>query len=132
VRSDAQAKAAAQLSRIGTVIASAMVATVGDFKQFKNGSQFRSWLGLLPRQNSTGGKGCSPSEARSACTLAPRCSTTRQWPLQCGQVLIPRLATRRMKSWATGLAAGMASSWPACAEGLVLWLGPAARSGGCA
>jgi len=32
------------------------VATVGDFKQFKNGSQFAAWLGLTPRQNSSGGK----------------------------------------------------------------------------
>ena len=56
VRSDAQAKAAAQLSGIGPVTASALVATVGDFKQFKNGAQFGSWLGLVPRQNSSGGK----------------------------------------------------------------------------
>ena len=32
------------------------MATVGDFKQFKNGSQFGAWLGLTPRQNSSGGK----------------------------------------------------------------------------
>jgi transposase len=32
------------------------VATVGDFKQFKNGTQFAAWLGLTPRQNSSGGK----------------------------------------------------------------------------
>lgn len=56
VRSDAQAKAAAQLSGIGPVTASALIATVGDFKQFKNGAQFGSWLGLVPRQNSSGGK----------------------------------------------------------------------------
>ena len=56
MRSDAQAKAAAQLSGIGPVTASALVATVGDFKQFKNGAQFGSWVGLVPRQNSSGGK----------------------------------------------------------------------------
>ena len=38
------------------VTASAAVATVGDFKQFKNGAQFGAWLGLTPRQNSSGGK----------------------------------------------------------------------------
>ena len=56
VRADEQAKAAAQLSGIGPITASALVATVGDFKQFKNGAQFGSWLGLVPRQNSSGGK----------------------------------------------------------------------------
>jgi transposase len=32
------------------------MATVGDFNQFKNGAQFGAWLGLTPRQNSSGGK----------------------------------------------------------------------------
>lgn len=36
--------------------ASALVATIGDFTQSKNGAQFGSWLGLVPRQNSSGGK----------------------------------------------------------------------------
>ena len=29
---------------------------MGDFKQFKNGAQFGAWLGLTPKQNSSGGK----------------------------------------------------------------------------
>jgi transposase len=37
-------KAAAQLLGIGPVTASAVVATVGDFKQFSNGAQFGAWL----------------------------------------------------------------------------------------
>ena len=41
---------------MGPVTASAVVATVGDFGQFKNGAQFGAWLGLVPRQNSSGGK----------------------------------------------------------------------------
>jgi transposase len=47
---------AEQLMGVGPVTASAVVATVGDFKQFKNGAQFGAWLGLTPRQNSSGGK----------------------------------------------------------------------------
>ena len=49
-------KAAATLIGIGPVTASAVVATVGDFKQFKNGAQFGAWIGLTPRQRSSGGK----------------------------------------------------------------------------
>jgi transposase len=56
VRSDVQARSAAQLSGIGPVNASALVASVGDFRQFKSGAQFGSWFGLVPSQNSTGGK----------------------------------------------------------------------------
>ena len=49
-------KAAATLLGIGPVTASAVVATVGDFRQFKNGAQFGAWIGLTPRQHSSGGK----------------------------------------------------------------------------
>jgi transposase len=56
VKSDPQAKAAAKLLGIGPIGASAMVATVGDFKQFKNGGQLGAWMGLVPKQDSSGGK----------------------------------------------------------------------------
>ena len=56
LKDDAQASAATQLMGVGPVTASGVVATVGDFKQFKNGAQFGAWLGLTPRQNSSGGK----------------------------------------------------------------------------
>jgi len=36
----------------GPVTASAVVAAVGDFKQFKNRAQFGAWIGLTPRQHS--------------------------------------------------------------------------------
>jgi transposase len=41
---------------IGPITASALVATVGNGHDFKNGRQFAAWLGLVPRQYSTGGK----------------------------------------------------------------------------
>lgn len=51
-----EVRRAAQLIGIGPVTASAVVASVGDFKQFKSGAQFGAWLGLVPRQRSSGGK----------------------------------------------------------------------------
>ena len=33
-----------------------MVASVGDFGQFRSARQFGAWLGLVPKQNSSGGK----------------------------------------------------------------------------
>ena len=41
---------------IGPVSATALVAAVSDASAFKNGRQFAAWLGLVPRQYSTGGK----------------------------------------------------------------------------
>jgi transposase len=42
---------------IGPVIATAMVATVGNANLFATGRSFAAWLGLTPRQHATGGKG---------------------------------------------------------------------------
>lgn len=55
-RSDPRAAKAAELHGIGPIGASALVASVGDFKQFASAKQFGAWLGLVPSQNSTGGK----------------------------------------------------------------------------
>jgi transposase len=41
---------------IGPLTATALVASVGDAKNFANGRQFAAWLGLVPRQHSSGGK----------------------------------------------------------------------------
>lgn len=41
---------------VGPLTATAIVATVGDARSFKNGRQMAAWLGLVPRQHSSGGK----------------------------------------------------------------------------
>lgn len=45
-----------QVPGIGPITASALVATIGDANSFKNGRQLAAWLGLVPRQHSSGGK----------------------------------------------------------------------------
>lgn len=46
----------AEIPGIGPITASAIVASVGDAREFKNGRQMAAWMGLVPRQNSSGGK----------------------------------------------------------------------------
>jgi len=46
----------AKIPGIGPLTATAMIASVGDARQFKNGRQLAAWLGIVPRQHSTGGK----------------------------------------------------------------------------
>lgn len=41
---------------LGAITATALVAAVGDVGGFKNGRQFAAWLGLVPKQHSTGGQ----------------------------------------------------------------------------
>lgn len=45
-----------QIRGIGPTTALAIVATVGNAREFKNGRQFAAWIGLVPGQYSTGGK----------------------------------------------------------------------------
>ena len=45
-----------KIGGVGPVTATALVASVGDARVFNNGRQFAAWLGLTPRQHSTGGK----------------------------------------------------------------------------
>jgi transposase len=44
------------ITGIGPIVALALVATVGDARAFTSGRQFAAWLGLTPRQFSSGGK----------------------------------------------------------------------------
>ena len=46
----------ATIPGIGPIIATAIAATVADPSIFRSGREFAAWLGLVPRQNSTGGK----------------------------------------------------------------------------
>ena len=46
----------ANIPGIGVLTASALVASIGDARCFKNGRELAAWLGLVPRQHSSGGK----------------------------------------------------------------------------
>ena len=45
-----------QIPGIGPLAATALVASIADARAFRNGRQVSAWLGLVPRQNSSGGK----------------------------------------------------------------------------
>lgn len=55
-RENAASKKLAQTHGIGPITASALVASVGNATNFENSRQLAAWLGLVPRQHSSGGK----------------------------------------------------------------------------
>ncbi len=55
-RDDAQARRLATIPGIGAINATALLAAVGDASAFAKGRDLAAWLGLTPRQHSTGGK----------------------------------------------------------------------------
>jgi transposase len=55
-QSDVGARRIQQLAGVGPVVASAVVSSIGDGRQFKSGREFAAWLGIVPGQHSSGGK----------------------------------------------------------------------------
>lgn len=45
-----------KLKGIGPITSTALIGAIGDAKEFKNGRHLSAWLGLVPKQHSTGGK----------------------------------------------------------------------------
>jgi transposase len=50
------AKLLASIPGVGPITATALAATISDPAMFRSGREFAAWLGLTPRQNSTGGR----------------------------------------------------------------------------
>lgn len=55
-RQNEQSRRLAEVPGIGPLTASALVASITDASSFQNGRQLAAWLGLVPRQHSSGGK----------------------------------------------------------------------------
>lgn len=55
-REDARCVEIQKVDGIGPISASAAVATIGDPNVFKNGCEVAVWLGLVPKQHSSGNK----------------------------------------------------------------------------
>ena len=55
-KEDARVRLLCTIPGVGVVTASAIIASIGDGHQFRNGREFAAWLGLTPANKSSGGK----------------------------------------------------------------------------
>ncbi len=55
-RSNETSKRLDEIPGVGPALATALVASVGDARAFRSGRDFSAWIGLVPKQNSSGGK----------------------------------------------------------------------------
>ena len=55
-RTDERAGRLMAVAGLGPLIATALIAAVGDARQFHSGRDLSAWLGLVPRQHSSGGR----------------------------------------------------------------------------
>ncbi len=53
---DAACRRLRQIPGVGPLVSTATVAAIGNGAAFRKGREFAAWLGLIPRQHSTGGK----------------------------------------------------------------------------
>ncbi|WP_421184797.1 IS110 family transposase [Aeromonas enteropelogenes] len=98
-RENVASKKLAQIPGIGPITASALIASVGDAKSFKNGRQLAAWLGLVPRQHSSGGK-------QTLLGISKRGDSYLRTPLIHGARAVLRVAEHRAQhadSWLAGV-----------------------------
>jgi len=55
-RSSEESRRLEEIPGVGPIVATALMAEVGDWKTFSSGRSLAAWIGLVPRQYSTGGK----------------------------------------------------------------------------
>jgi len=97
VRHNEQARRVQALTGVGHLTASALLATIANARDFRNGRQLAAWAGLVPRQYSSGGKqrlgaitrrgdcylrGLLTQGARSTLQVALKCEPLRRSRLQ--------------------------------------------------
>jgi transposase len=108
--------------QFGPIVASALVATAGDAKRFKSGRQFSAWVGIVPQQNSTGGKerlvGLQPTGLSRGGITKTGERYLRQLPVVAATGLIHRArANPEIAPWFAGLLARMPANQDARQEG---------------
>ena len=86
-RSNEASKRLATIPGVGPLAASALVATVGDASSFKNGRSFAAFIGLVPRQSSSGGK-------ERLGKISKRGDHYLRWVLVVGSLAVIRYAQR--------------------------------------
>jgi transposase len=55
-RSCEESRRLEEIPGIGPIVATALVAEIGDWRAFRSGRSLAAWIGLVPKQRSTGGK----------------------------------------------------------------------------
>jgi transposase len=98
-RANEASRKLADIPGIGPITASALVASIGDAGNFDDGRQLAAWLGLVPRQHSSGGK-------QTLLGISKRGDTYLRTLLIHGARAVIRVAERKVNhagSWLAGV-----------------------------
>ena len=76
-RSNQTSKRLHYIPGVGPMLATALVASVANPRTFRSGGNFSAWIGLVPKQHSSGGKDGSAASANRVTAICAACS----WPV---------------------------------------------------
>jgi transposase len=88
-----------EIPGIGPIVATALVAEIGDWKAFRSGRNLAAWIGLVPKQHTTGGKDRLGSITKQG-------NRYLRWLLVAGATAVIRYAKRhgtKNRPWLTRL-----------------------------
>ena len=80
-RSSEASKRLDEIPGVGPALATALVASVADAKAFRSGRNFSAWIGLVPKQHSSGGKDKLGSISKQAIAICAACRRAGRHPL---------------------------------------------------
>ena len=73
VKENEDAMRLATIPGVGVTIASALIAAIGKAESFEHGRDLAAWLGLVPRQSTTGGKPKLLGISNAATNICAKC-----------------------------------------------------------
>jgi len=86
-RSCEESRRLEEVPGVGPIVATALVAEIGDWTAFSSGRSLAAWIGLVPRQHSTGGK-------ERLGRISKQGNRHLRWLLVCGAMAVIRYARR--------------------------------------
>ena len=79
-RSSATSKRLDAIPGVGPALATALIASIADPKAFRSGRDFSAWIGLVPKQHSSGGKDKLGSISKQGDAICAACSRLARSP----------------------------------------------------
>src|SRR5215831_108142 len=79
-RSNEASKRLDDIPGVGPALATALIASVADPKAFRSGRNFSAWIGLVPKQHSSGARTSPAVSANRAIAICAACSRQARWP----------------------------------------------------
>ena len=120
-RSCEESRRLEEIPGIGPIVATALVAEVGDWKAFSSGRNLAAWIGLVPKQHSTGGKDDSAGSQNRAIDICDGCSSRELWLSSDTRGSTVQSGSGSRVSWNAGRSGSLPSHWP---TRLHAWPGP--------